>query len=275
MRIQNDDEFSNWLLSLGNGSLPTLDEKVALPFFRAMTDKTTFTKEVFGENLDREPIDSAILCSTNTVVNEWNQKFLHRMKGRVRELYGSNEIKEFRDPQYKTLFGRCNDFLKTISCSGVPDSKLFIKKHCICLLMRNLSKSLTKSTKIRVLKIVGRHVLLCQTLDTNEKFWLPRINFEFDLPSLQIVITRKQFPLQLCWAITVNKSQSQSLQHVGFDLRNCVFQHGSLYTGCSRGYHRNATVVLSNSKNIVGNSVYTSNVVIPELLLNQKSSTSS
>ena len=30
---------------------------------------------------------------------------------------------------------------------------------------------------------------------------------------------RKQFPVKLCFAMTINKSQGQSLKHVGVDLR--------------------------------------------------------
>ena len=34
--------------------------------------------------------------------------------------------------------------------------------------------------------------------------------------------------------MTVNKSQGQSLKHVGLDLRSPIFSHGQLYVGLSR-----------------------------------------
>ena len=48
---------------------------------------------------------------------------------------------------------------------------------------------------------------------------------------------RLQFPLRLSFAMTINKSQGQSLQVVGLNLKNSCFSHGQLYVGCSRVGH--------------------------------------
>ena len=45
---------------------------------------------------------------------------------------------------------------------------------------------------------------------------------------------RLQFPVRLSFAMTINKSQGQSLQVVGLNLKNPCFSHGQLYVGCSR-----------------------------------------
>ena len=44
--------------------------------------------------------------------------------------------------------------------------------------------------------------------------------------------------------MTVNKSQGQSLKHVGLDLRSPVFSHGLLYVGLSRCTSGNRLKVL-------------------------------
>jgi ATP-dependent DNA helicase PIF1 len=48
-------------------------------------------------------------------------------------------------------------------------------------------------------------------------------------------VTRHQFPLRLCFAITVNKSQGQTLGIVGVNLQVAPFAHGQLNVALSRG----------------------------------------
>jgi Helicase len=64
---------------------------------------------------------------------------------------------------------------------------------------------------------------------------LPRISL---LPassdSLTVRFRRRQFPVRLAFALTINKAQGQSVKHVGLDLSNPVFSHGQLYVGLSR-----------------------------------------
>ena len=43
-----------------------------------------------------------------------------------------------------------------------------------------------------------------------------------------------QFPLRLAFAMTINKSQGQSLTYTGLDLHTPVFSHGQLYVALSQ-----------------------------------------
>ncbi|KIK16812.1 hypothetical protein PISMIDRAFT_112662 [Pisolithus microcarpus 441] len=53
-----------------------------------------------------------------------------------------------------------------------------------------------------------------------------------------------QFPVHLAYAMTINKSQGQTVQHVSLDLRTPVFSHGQLYVALSRCTHpRNIKVL--------------------------------
>jgi len=63
---------------------------------------------------------------------------------------------------------------------------------------------------------------------------IPRITLTPSAEDLAIPLRRRQFPVQLGFAMTVNKSQGQSLKNVGLDLRTPVFSHGQLYVGVSQ-----------------------------------------
>ena len=63
---------------------------------------------------------------------------------------------------------------------------------------------------------------------------IPRIKLIGTDTGLGIALSRKQFPVRLCFAMTINKSQGQSFHTVGLDLRTPVFTHGQFYVAVSR-----------------------------------------
>jgi len=63
---------------------------------------------------------------------------------------------------------------------------------------------------------------------------IPRIKLSSTDDHLNIPLSRKQFPVRLCFAMTINKSQGQSFHTVGLDLRTPVFTHGQFYVAVSR-----------------------------------------
>jgi len=42
-------------------------------------------------------------------------------------------------------------------------------------------------------------------------------------------LSRRQFLITVCYAMTINRSQGQSLDYVGLYLTRSVFSHGQLY----------------------------------------------
>jgi ATP-dependent exoDNAse (exonuclease V) alpha subunit len=63
--------------------------------------------------------------------------------------------------------------------------------------------------------------------------------------------------------MTINKSQGQSLHHVGVDLRSPVFTHGQLYVALLRTTNVRGLSVLFSPKN---ENRLTDNIVYPEVL---------
>ena len=67
-----------------------------------------------------------------------------------------------------------------------------------------------------------------------EKMFIPRISNMPTDEQVPFKFSRRQFPVRLCFAMTINKSQGQSVKYVRLDLRRPVFTHGQFYVGISR-----------------------------------------
>ncbi|XP_029653034.1 uncharacterized protein LOC115226173 [Octopus sinensis] len=80
---------------------------------------------------------------------------------------------------------------------------------------------------------------------------IPLIPSGADIP---FAFRRLQFPLRLCFAMLINKSQGQTLSVAGLHLDESCFSYGQLYLGCSRVGSKESLFVYSprgRTKNIV------------------------
>lgn len=138
-----------------------------------------------------------------------------------------------------------DEFLKSLLPHGFPQSVMKLKIGVPIMLLRNInaSKGLCNGTRL----IVTRLHRNC-------------------------IRTRKQFPIHLCFAITINKSQGQSLAYVGIDLRSPCFSHEQFYVAGSQGQDSRTISVLlrprqtGNDQDLVENVVY-SEVLLPRIIV--------
>ena len=89
-------------------------------------------------------------------------------------------------------------------------------------------------------------------------------------PGSPIVIVRKQIPLKHAYAISVNKSQGQTLARVLFDARQLAFSGGQQYVVCSRVRRRGDFAAVVGDANLTSMAdeptLVVANVVYTELL---------
>jgi len=78
---------------------------------------------------------------------------------------------------------------------------------------------------------------------------------------------RRQFPIVVSFAMTINKSQGQSLKKVEIYLPSHGFSHGHLYIAISRVTSRDGLKILTTDENVQDANV-TSNVVYPKVFRN-------
>ena len=75
-------------------------------------------------------------------------------------------------------------------------------------------------------------------------------------------VKQRQFPICLAYAMTIKKSQGQTLQHVGIALNSDAFSHGQLYVAFSRATSpQHVRVLLGDNQfgkaDVMRNVVYT------------------
>src|SRR4051812_28933073 len=97
-----------------------------------------------------------------------------------------------------------------------------------------------------------------------ETVYIPRIELTGKKTRWPFTLKRRQFPVRLCYAMTINKSQGQTLSFVGIYLKQPVFTHGQLYVAVSRVTSRESLKLLIEDKDEKCTSE-TRNIVYPEI----------
>ncbi|KAG7951593.1 hypothetical protein I3843_12G015700 [Carya illinoinensis] len=255
MRARLDPIFSDYVLEVGNGMPPnTVDEtikipnRMLIPYYDDNTSLDHLIEDVF-HNIHEYSMNistmmnRAILTPKNSYVDEINTLLIHRLPGEIQRYYSFDETIDASEQSVM------EDFLNTLTPNGLPPHELLLKKNCPIMLLRNInpSEGLCNGTR-----------LICRAFDQNvidaeiavghhigKRVFIPRIPF---LPNVDensgFPFKRTQFPIRLSFAMTINKSQGQTLDCVGIYLPQPVFSHGQLYVALSRAKTSSAVRIL-------------------------------
>nr|GEX57909.1 DNA helicase [Tanacetum cinerariifolium] len=214
--IQN---FSSCLLNVGDGTMVVPDETDPKNTFDTANGNTKgFAKKkaiVCPKNEDADMINAEILALVN------HQKHIYLSFDEAVP-HGNN------GGETKLLYPA--EYLNSLNFAGFPPHRLEMKVGAPIILLRNLniSGSLCNRTRLIVTQLLSKVIeaRIITGTQISEKVFLPRIpliNRDLQLP---FIFKRKQFPIKLSYAMTINKSQGQSLERICIFLPQPVFAHG-------------------------------------------------
>ncbi|XP_044980863.1 uncharacterized protein LOC123448144 [Hordeum vulgare subsp. vulgare] len=260
MRAQSDQWFADFLLRVGNG-IEEVDEngnihlpdEICVPSTGNDTDLDRLTEHVFpglGENLtDPNYITSrAILSTKNDNVDMINMRMIERFRGQEMIYYSFDRAEDDPHNYYPP------EFLNSLTPNGLPPHVLKLKINCPVILLRNIdpANGLCNGTRLVVRgfqrNAIDAEIVLGQ--HAGKRVFLPRIPLcPSDDEMFPFRFKRKQFPIRLSFAMTINKAQGQTIPNVGVYLPDPVFSHGQLYVALSRATAKSNIKILAVAGN--------------------------
>ncbi|UYV75805.1 hypothetical protein LAZ67_13001409 [Cordylochernes scorpioides] len=251
--------FSQLLLELGNGTFATHEGLISIAssdLCVLVEDIHTLISSVYPNigSLLTMPLswfsERALLAPRNDAVDKINEYILGKFIAPSRTYLSIDTVVDPNDSVHYPI-----EFLNSINPPGMPVHSLTLKVGAPIILLRNLNPpKLCNGIRLQV-NSLHRYLLEATILTgcgTGEKVMIPRIPIiSSDLP---FHFKRLQFPVKLCFAMTINKAQGQTLKWAGIDLQVPCFSHGQLYVACSRVSSSNNLFILApngSTKNIV------------------------
>jgi PIF1-like helicase len=244
MRLQAggvNADFADWLASLSRD--PDMNGPVSLPpYVHRVSTEDDLCERVFPlaelSNAHRDPYffaNRAILAMRNDQLPAINDKLMDRLPGEQRTYYADDEA--FTEDG-KVAEDVTREFLQTVQLPGLAPSVLQLKVGAPVILLRNVcpADGLCNGTRLVVTGMYERSISarILSGDHKGEEYFLSRIPLSSLQGQLPWIVTRYQIPVRPCFAMTVNKSQGQTLGVVGVDLRVSAFTHGQLNVCFSR-----------------------------------------
>jgi hypothetical protein len=260
LRLRNADE--QWRQLLHRAEFGDDSNTLELPAAIVLTYRHD-CREKFRElidfvfpdlSVDEVVMNHRIITPLNKDVDEINQMVMERYAGVA---VTCPSVSSIDNDSINTPI----EFLNSLTVSGLPPHLLTLKVGVPVMLLRNINVGvgLCNGT-IMIVEKINTHALVVRIAGgafANTVHILPRITLSSNEMDAPFILKRLQFPVNLAFAMTINKAQGQTIDRVGLYLPTPVFTHGQMYVALSRVRNQDSIRVVLPQPN----TTITSNVV--------------
>ncbi|KAM0904045.1 hypothetical protein ACQ4PT_018277 [Festuca glaucescens] len=276
--------FAGWVLIIGDGTIPVVARQgesgptwITIPdehFVHIEGDKiTAIVESVYVDFFTRysDPNylkERAILTPTNDIAEDVNKHVLSMVPGEEREYLSCDSTGNAADGIRNIDIFYPVEVLNTVKVNNFPYHKLVLKRGVPIMLLRNISQGtgLCNGTRLIVTRLAEKVIEAIVMTGSNigDVVYIPRICLTTKDPKWPFTLHRRQFPIRICYAMTINKSQGQTLAAVGLYLKTPVLTHGQFYVAVSRVTSRKSLrILIENEDGTCGSE--TRNIVFSEI----------
>lgn len=218
--------FSSWLLDVGDGKEGTPDttdpqntKKILIPNQYLIPPNeyalTKLIQFIYDNDTLQNPTaetlsTKAIVCCKNDTVDELNSLIINMNDGTTTTYTSVDSIVPHPGKHGDTEVLYPTEYLNLLNFNGFPTHSLQLKVKAPIILLRNLNpmEGLCNGTRLIVTQLLPR-IIEAEIMTgkfIGRRVFLPKITLTYKDKQLPFDSKRKQFPVKLCYAMTINKS---------------------------------------------------------------------
>ncbi|GFX49356.1 ATP-dependent DNA helicase [Trichonephila clavipes] len=251
--------FSKLFIDIGDGKIKEMKGRINIPenLGNIVGELIILTERIYP-NIHQIRIDCsswlkerADLTPTNDSANNINNFLFNKLSAKHAKYGSVDSVMEAEDAVHCFV-----EFLNTLNPPGILPHVLNLKIGAPIMLLRHLNFSkLCNGTKLQV-KNLYNNVIEAMILTgkyEGKVVFIQRIPL---MPSdYHFEFKRIQYSVTVCYALTMNKVQGQTLKMTSIDLINDCSSHVQFYVACSRVRSPDSLIILQKEKK-TKNTVY-------------------